>query len=694
MKKQIYAILAILLFPAILSGCANPGTDSAYTSAETSENTDDTEATDFSLTDSDMFTERDYETEYDESNCVHIQLNQDSAEASSDSVRISGTTVTLTEEAVYIISGTLDDGMIIVDAPDTAKLQLILNNVNIYSETSAALYISEADKVFVTLADGTENTLSNGGTFTAVDDSNIDGAIFSRQDLTLNGSGALTVLSPAGHGIVCKDDLKITGGTYAVTSASHGLDANDSIRITGETTFTIDAGKDGMHAENDEDTSLGFVYISNGTMDIETEGDGISAGSYMQIRNGNFRILAGGGYENGTINTSVFPTGKESVNSVNTGNDSSTSMKGIKSSGDMSVSGGSFLIDSADDSFHSNTSIILTGGTFEIASGDDAFHADDMLTVTDGTILITESYEGMEALHVCIQGGEITLTASDDGLNAAGGVDASGTSGGRDGMFGGNRPDGDMPDGNEPDGSMPDGNEPDDDMPDGDMPGGNGPDGSMPDGDMPGGNGPDGSMPDGNGPDSSMPDGDMSGGNGSDGSMPDGNEPDGNTSGGDNTDGGMPGDNTFGGAPSSSSDGSIVISGGTLYITASGDGLDANGSIEISGGYIVVTCPVQGDTATLDYDTSAVITGGVFIGTGASDMAQTFSNSKQSVLSVNAGSQDAGTTITITDANGATLLEFSPELPFNVIIFSSPELISGETYTISAGSFSQKSEAQ
>ena len=247
-----------------------------------------------------MFTDRDTRIEYNESDSVLIQLNGTSAAAFSDSVKITGTMITITEEATYILSGTLEDGMIIVNAPDTAKLQLVLNGVNINSETSAPIYILEADKVFLTLADGTENVLSNGGTFTAIDENNIDAAIFSKQDLTINGNGSLTVTSPVGHGIVCKDDLVITGGTYIVNSASHGLDANDSIRITGETQLTIDAGKDGIHSENNDDASLGFVYISNGTMNIEAEGDGIAAGAYVQIENGSFDLLVDGGSANGS----------------------------------------------------------------------------------------------------------------------------------------------------------------------------------------------------------------------------------------------------------------------------------------------------------------------------------------------------------------------------------------------------------
>lgn len=609
MKRQLSAVLGLLMFLSVPAGCGNShtaGTDagneelSSNEVSETSETSADAEEADSVQADSEMFTERDSETDYDESTSVFIELDGDGASATSDSVQILGTTITITEEATYIISGTLDDGRIVVDASDTAKIQLVLNGVDITSAASAPLYILEADKVFVTLADSTENTLLNGGSFTAVDENNIDSVVFSKQDLTFNGSGSLTVTSPAGHGIVSKDDLVITGGTYTITSASHGLDANDSIRITGETFLNIDAGKDGMHAENEEDTSLGFIYISDSTAEIEAEGDGISAGAYMQIQKGTFEIRAGGGSENGSSASSDswggFMGGNPSrgtEESADTNEDSSTSMKGIKAAADIEIAAGTFTIDSADDSVHSNASVTVNGGTFYIESGDDAFHADESLTVTAGTVNITECYEGLEALNIEIQGGEITLTAEDDGLNAAGGTDSSGTAGGRDAMFGGR--------------------------------------------------------------------------------------------------GGMKG--TPGGT-SSSSDGSISISGGTLHIKSSGDGIDANGSIVISGGDTAVSGPVQGDTATLDYDTSASITGGTFTGTGASGMAQTFSEAEQGVIAVSVGEQSAGTTVAITDQNGNTVLNCTPELDFQVVIFSSPKLVSGKTYTITAGEVSGELEAE
>ncbi len=600
MKRWITTAFALLILLGTLTGCGErttTGTDGGTNSTDTSDGTADPVEVDFSQADADMFTDRDYQTDYEENGSVFIQLNGSSASASSDSVQISGTTLTITEEATYILSGTLDDGMIIVNAPDTAKLQLVLDGVNIHCETSTPLYILEADKVFVTLADGTENTLSNGGTFTAIDENNIDAVIFSKQDLTLNGSGSLTINSPAGHGIVSKDDLVLTGGTFTVNAASHGLDANDSVRITGETSITVDSGKDGIHAENNDDTSLGFVYISSGTMKIESEGDGISAGAYMQIEGGTIEVLAGGGSENGTKESSDSwggfqgggRPGQSPAASTTASDDSSTSIKGLKSAAEMLISDGSFTINSADDSVHSNASITVNGGIFEIASGDDAVHADETLTITAGTIHITESYEGLEAVHIKVQGGDISLVASDDGLNAAGGTDSSGTTGGRDGMFGGG----------------------------------------------PGG----------------------------------------------------------GGGMSSSSNGSITISGGTLHINASGDGIDANGSLTISSGYTVVVGPTQGDTATLDYDTTAMITGGTFIGTGASGMAQTFSDSEQGVVAVSVGNQSAGTTVTLTDQNGNTLLSVTPELSFAVVILSSPDIVSGETYTITVGSVSGEFEA-
>lgn len=167
-----------------------------------------------------------------------------------------------------------------------------------------------------------------------------------------------------------------------------------------------------------------------------------------------------------------------------------------------------------------------------------------------------------------------------------------------------------------------------------------------------------------------------------------GTDSSGTTGGRDGMFGGGPGG--MGGGMSSSSNGSITISDGTLYVNASGDGIDANGTLTISGGYTVVVGPTQGDTATLDYDTSAVITGGTFIGTGASGMAQTFSGAEQGVVSLSVGNQSAGTAVTLADQNGNSLLSYTPEMSFQVVILSSPDMVSGETYTITVGTASSQ----
>lgn len=573
MSKWKKAVLTSWMLLGMLSGCENTVEETTVTTAQRDE----------------MFTERDLDPSYDEENSVRITLNGASAEADSDSVQISEGIVTISAEGTYIISGTLDEGQIVVCVQDSEKVQLVLDEATIQCADSAALYVAEGDKVFVTLAAGTENALINGGTFADEQDESIDGALFSRQDLTINGSGTLHITSSAGHGIVCNDDLVLTGGTISVSSASHGLKANDSVRMTGVLTLSVDAGKDGIHAENDEDDSLGFVYIEQGTFSLEAEGDGLSASAYMQILDGTFAITAGGGSVNATKESSDQwggfmdrgggPQRQMSESEQTSSEDDSTSMKGLKAAGDLTIVSGTFQIDSADDAVHANASITVRGGTFDITTGDDGMHADDTLTITDGTITISESYEGLEALHVDIQGGNITLTSSDDGLNAAGGTDASGIEGGRDGMFGG-------------------------------------------------------------------------------------------------------------GGRSASSGGTITISGGILNINASGDGIDANGTIEITGGYTVVCGPTQGDTVTLDYDTAASISGGTFIGTGASGMAQTFSDAQQGLISVSLNAQTEGTAITLTDQDGNELISYTPELSYAVIILSSPDIISGETYTLTAGTVS------
>ena len=441
---------------------------------------------------SEMFTDRDLSSDYDESSAVKVTLSGDSAKASSSKgISVSGSTVTVTSEGTYIFSGELTDGQIIVEADDAAKVQIVLDGASITSKTSAAIYVKSADKVFVTTAKGTDNSLANGGSFTADGDTNIDGAVFAKDDITFNGSGSLTVTSPAGHGIVGKDDVKLAGGTITIDAAEHGVQANDSVRVA-EASITIDAeNKDGVHVSDDADA------------------------------------------EEGTVSDSFF---------------------------------------------------YMADGSLTINAGDDGIHADAEAKIEGGTIDVSKSYEGIEALAINVSDGDIKVAATDDGFNAAGGNTQGSSTFGSD---------------------------------------------------------------------------DWGGGKG--GMMNDGG-----------------------------SDGQIDISGGSIYIQASGDGIDSNGSVLVSGGYTVVCGPSQGDTSVLDYNGTASITGGTFIGTGGAGMAANFSSAEQGLIAVSTGDQQAGSTVTLTDADGKTLAEVTPELDYAVVYVSTEDMAQGGTYTLTAGSFSEE----
>lgn len=411
----------------LLSGCtASP--DSSATASATPAQTD----TPVTQTSSTWFSDRDLDGSYDESQAIDITLNGTSASCDADGVAISGSQVVISAEGIYRLSGTLEDGQIVVNAADTDKVQLVLDGVTIQSATSAAIYALEADKVFVTLAEGSENTLSNGGSYVAIDDNDIDSVIFAKTDLTLNGSGSLTIQAEAGHGVVSKDDLVVTGGSYTVTAASHGMTGKDSVAIAGGT-FTITSGKDGIHAENTEDTTLGALYIADGSYTIHAQGDAISASGALQIDGGTFDLTTGDGSASVDMTTSdSFAPGRPDTTATQettSTEEDTTSQKGIKGESTYTINGGTFTIDSADDCLHAGGVMVLAAGEFDLSSGDDAVHCDDALTIQSGTFTIPYCYEGIEGLSITIEDGVFDITSNDDGLNAAGGADSSGFGG-------------------------------------------------------------------------------------------------------------------------------------------------------------------------------------------------------------------------------------------------------------------------
>lgn len=442
--KKISALIIAAALICSMSGCGKSDSSDSDKSSQVT-----------ALNASEMFTDRDKEIGYDESECVSIVLNNDSAQCSSDGVKISGSTVTISAEGTYILSGTLTNGMIIVDAAKEDKIQLVLNDAHINFDTSAAIYVKQADKVFITLASDTKNTLSNAKEFVAIDDNDIDAVIFSKDDLTINGNGSLTVNAAYGHGIVSKDDMVITGGTYSITAEKRGISGNDSIRIA-DGSITVASGTDGLHSENTDDSALGYIYIADGQFKITSDTDGLDASGIIQVDGGTFSITTGGGSANastkqdGSINgdwgkwgggrggrdkkpsalptsmtTAVVPTASTAA-TVTTDTETSSS-KGLKSDNSIIINSGEFTIDSSDDSVHSNNDIQITDGTLKLSSGDDGIHADSSLKISGGSITVTKSYEGIEGQNIDISGGSVSVISSDDGINAAGGSDQSST---------------------------------------------------------------------------------------------------------------------------------------------------------------------------------------------------------------------------------------------------------------------------
>lgn len=277
--KSRKVLLAIIMAAVLMTGCSN------VTQTQTASTISGTELATLKTSEEaseELFSSRDMEVGYDESECVKISLKGTSGSCDSDTVNIADGTITITEEGTYILSGTMTEGIIIVDAEDSDKVQLVLDNANITCATSAAIYVKNADKVFITTSADSENTLTNGGEYEAIDDNNIDGVIFSKADLTLNGQGTLNIKANAGHGIVSKDDLVLTSGTYQINAEKHGLQGKDCLSIA-DGTYTIECGEDGLHTGGNFD-------IVNGTFQIKSGDDGMHADAALTVYNGKIDI--------------------------------------------------------------------------------------------------------------------------------------------------------------------------------------------------------------------------------------------------------------------------------------------------------------------------------------------------------------------------------------------------------------------
>lgn len=622
--------LAALLSAAMLTGCAS---DTLADSSATAASATATSAAVLAAPAGNYQTE-DADASWNAQTATAIVYSGTSATVTGGGATASGGDVAITAAGTYVLSGALTDGQLTVSVSKDDLVRIVLNGVSLTCKDSAPIYVAQADKVVLVLANGTQNTVTDTASYSFADgEDEPNAAIFSKDDLSITGDGALTVSGNYKDGIASKDDLVITGGTFTVTAVEDGLRGKDSVSISNGA-FAIHAGADGIKANNDTDAEKGVIVLDGGTYSITAGNDGVQAETSFSVTGGTYVIKTGSGAAGVVHTPSAQPGGgmgggqrgggmrpqngansdgatsptppdgaalpddtarpqgetppadmpqgtfQPTAASADTvaanlsagtaaAETASDSYKALKAGTALFISGGAFTIDAQDDAVHTNGSLSVSGGTFTIDTGDDGFHADGDLTITDGTILIQSCYEGLEGATVTMSGGEIRLTASDDGVNAAGGSD------------------------------------------------------------------------------------------------------------------GTDGADHF----AQKSSYFIHISGGFLLVNASGDGLDSNGDLAISGGTVLINGPTANGDSALDYDGSCTVSGGILLAAGSAGMAQAPSDSsQQAILSITyTQPQAAGTLATLQDAGGNVILSFTPSKAYQNLMISAPSLEQGASYTLCSG---------
>ena len=419
------------------------------------------------------FAQEDYDTAWEADKATVISFTGDSAAITGSGALFSGGTLKIDRAGTYALTGALNNGQILIDAGKNDIVRLIMNGVTVNNELGPAIYAAQSEKLILILADDSVNNISDGYVYKLPDDENEPyAAIYAQDDLSITGNGALNVVGNCKHGIRAQDVLAITGGELNITAAGDALRGRDGVAINGGS-MTLTAGGDGIQSNNDTDDTLGFVIIDGGELIILAQSDGIQAESALTINGGTFNIMTGGGSENAPARVEDFrggwggqtgesnwqsgdrtrgdqsgnrqPNGNRPSNGLPDSNqstdgqpnnapsnvntsaaaDGTTSMKALKAGKQIFINGGVINVDAEDDAVHSNGSILVMEVNLLIKTGDDGLHADEAVLINGGVINISACYEGIEGLSVTINGGEISIVAQDDAINAAGGVDSA-----------------------------------------------------------------------------------------------------------------------------------------------------------------------------------------------------------------------------------------------------------------------------
>ena len=364
------------------------------------------------------FSEDDTDDKWNANSATTITFNRNTAVISGSGAVFSGGTLTIREAGTYVLSGTLANGQILINAARNDVVRLVMNNVSLRNESGPAIYAQRAGKVVLILESGTFNTVSDGLSNAASRNSNEQSAaIFVQNNLSITGGGTLTVNGNYRHGIRAQDILAITGGAITVNAAGDALRGRDGVAIK-DGVITLTAGGDGIQSNNANSDGMGFVIINGGAFNINAKNDGIQAESSLTVTGGAFQITSGGGSANAPVRVNSRGWGGRTALITRV---ESVSMKALKAGKRIFIINGDFTIDAEDDGVHSDSNVLIAGGKLFIKTGDDGIHAENAVEITGGDIDISISYEGIEGLSVTVSGGNISVTAGDDGINAADG---------------------------------------------------------------------------------------------------------------------------------------------------------------------------------------------------------------------------------------------------------------------------------
>lgn len=315
------------------------------------------------------YTDQQKDASFDEAAATKVKLGEGEGDAlaaiEGEGAEASAGGVRITQAGTYVIEGRMTGGQVLVEAPDDAQVRLVLDGAHIGNDDGPAILVESGGGVFVTLAGGSDNSLSDGAQYALKDgEDEPNAALYSKVDLCLNGSGALSVDGSYAHGINSKAGLVIADGTYAVTSVEDALRGKDHVKIL-DGSFDLQPAGDAIKSSNDEDAARGFVSIDGGTFAINAGDDGVSAFAYFRIAGGDFNVTTAG------------------------------------------------------DAFKADADACVSGGSIVINAGDDAVHAEFTLAFDGGTVDVRSCVEGYEAERVYLNGANTHIVSSDDAINAA-----------------------------------------------------------------------------------------------------------------------------------------------------------------------------------------------------------------------------------------------------------------------------------